>query len=437
MVAELDDFGSCWVEASGCARSSKGPFLRCHTACGDDGEVTAQAGVDTRPAMVAVVADTVGFRNLARSQVRGQDVVVEVGSCQGHCTAILHAQAGSVIGFDVSLEFIAESRGRFPNIRFEFLDIFEEADRLRQMPEAAVCGVAFLDVGGDRRLDQVICAIDALRRRCLPRLQLLVVKSETLHAAMVAWGCRAAGDGEPFLQCPSAFLEHADPVREAGARQLRRKQTRCKRAAPSLAPAPAEGAVMLSRRAIEAALPRGPSALGGSLYGLDLWWWGGGSAATCLVCKEYTQPLARDHGVVVVYGAEETATAAVLALAHPVPVFLGPSGDQALYEHMGSFKALAVLPTGHALRQHGVLTTHLDELARRSRRGAPQVRLLQLHRIDDDVAPWPRHASEAGTAMAWAEVIRGRAVLAACFEAWRVFCPKDSCSVQLAADVDH
>jgi len=128
---------------------------------------------------VALVPDTQGFRHLASSQVTEEDHVLEVGSSTGLCTSLLHAQAASVVGFDVSLAQIEEARRSYPDIRFEFLNIFEEQERLRAMPEASACTACFLDIGGDREASQVVHAVELLRRHCLPRLRLLAVRSST------------------------------------------------------------------------------------------------------------------------------------------------------------------------------------------------------------------------------------------------------------------
>ena len=80
---------------------------------------------------IVVVAHTLEFRHLARSQVTKRDHVVEIGSSLGLCTKILAQASGAVVGFDVSAAHLEESRRTFPELRFEFLDIFEEAERFR------------------------------------------------------------------------------------------------------------------------------------------------------------------------------------------------------------------------------------------------------------------------------------------------------------------
>ncbi|CAE7456096.1 tam [Symbiodinium natans] len=138
-------------------------------------------------------------RNLARHLVSAEDHIIEIGSSLGHCTEVLHARAADVLGLDVSVAQLAESRRRVPGAEFEFLDVFEEPDRLAALPAAARCTKVFLDIGGDRQKVQVLNAIGILRR-CLQRARLIVVKSEELHAAMASWmGC--TGNGEGILVC--------------------------------------------------------------------------------------------------------------------------------------------------------------------------------------------------------------------------------------------
>eukprot|EP00811_Abedinium_folium_P008767 NODE_18102_length_910_cov_4.744572.p1 GENE.NODE_18102_length_910_cov_4.744572~~NODE_18102_length_910_cov_4.744572.p1 ORF type:complete len:198 (+),score=41.85 NODE_18102_length_910_cov_4.744572:244-837(+) len=124
----------------------------------------------------------------------------------GYCTAVLHARAASVLALDVSEKQLAEGRSRLPNVHFEFLDIFEEAARLREMPESARCTAALLDIGGDRHIAHVMRATALLLDECLPRLRLLLVKSEQLYAAMVAWGCLPSVGGEGALVTQPCFL---------------------------------------------------------------------------------------------------------------------------------------------------------------------------------------------------------------------------------------
>merc|ERR1712232_826150 len=135
------------------------------------------------------------------------DRVVEVGSSTGLCTTILHGSAEAVLGLDVSLAQLEESRQAYPKINFQFLNIFEESDRLRALPEAQGSNVAFLDINGDREFTQVLHATELLRRHCFPGLlRLVVVKSEELHAALLASDTALHG-GVHRLSSPCTFLE--------------------------------------------------------------------------------------------------------------------------------------------------------------------------------------------------------------------------------------
>jgi len=169
MVKSFDQFGSWWTIAAGPVKSKFRPAevhrlqdpedvsghgahvsVECGNTCiemekqlvgspptnhnAPSSMSSELAGPSMVSSCIVVVADTESYRNMARSQVACYDHVVEIGSCQGHCTSILHAHAASVIAFDVSLKFLAECRSRFPDIRFEFLDIFEEHDRLANTP---------------------------------------------------------------------------------------------------------------------------------------------------------------------------------------------------------------------------------------------------------------------------------------------------------------
>jgi hypothetical protein len=133
------------------------------------------------------------------------DHVIEIGSSTGVATAILHSQAAFAIGFDVSMAQIAEARSNHPECRFEFLDLFTEPERLRTMPEIVDCNVAFVDIGGDREVSQVLEAVRLLCEDCSLSLRLIVVKAEELFAAMTDWGFNGIKDGAWQLRCPADF----------------------------------------------------------------------------------------------------------------------------------------------------------------------------------------------------------------------------------------
>eukprot|EP00401_Gymnodinium_catenatum_P015449 CAMPEP_0117542470 /NCGR_PEP_ID=MMETSP0784-20121206/44561_1 /TAXON_ID=39447 /ORGANISM="" /LENGTH=479 /DNA_ID=CAMNT_0005339217 /DNA_START=1 /DNA_END=1437 /DNA_ORIENTATION=- len=455
-----DDLGSHWFAFSHCTvgRDST-PDSPAADACvearddNDDGANDAETGAlafgahmqaggevacaASASPCVVVTADTGDYRHLARILVTAQDTVVEVGSCMGFCTTILHARAGSVIGLDVSDEHLAKARSSFPDITFQFLDVFEEPDRLRDLPEAAGCTVAFLDIGGDRELSQVVLAIELLRRRSLPELRALVVKSEELHAAMVAAGCEGSAGirGARRLLAPGAFLETWRHFRDLCAptahvlqrhggigswNQRKKKQARCSRAAAAAA-SPPTSIVALPRGVIESSLPPGPEARSGfhRMKLTDGTW-----AATCFVLDEPCNPLLRRHEVACVYGDEAEATVLAQATRHCVPVFVGHGTKASMYEFLGSFSVERTLPRSHALYQNDALTTTLEVLCARSRRRLPEPWLLQLRRSEEEqvpreesaepaglstLAPLLWHPAEAGGPEAWAEVIRGRA----------------------------
>uniref|UniRef100_A0A7S0AB23 Methyltransferase domain-containing protein n=1 Tax=Pyrodinium bahamense TaxID=73915 RepID=A0A7S0AB23_9DINO len=418
--------------------------------------VTAQA------ACVAIVADTLGYRQLARCQVTAQDRVVEIGSSTGLCTTILHAQASSVIGFDLSLAQLDEARQAFPEVRFEFLNIFEEPDRLRDMPEASGCTVAFLDIGGDREISQVVHAIELLRRHCLPSLRLLVVKSEELHAAAVAWASEVwlKAGGARKLKAPDAFMQpwahlrvptaprprgeqlcvQDSPTLPRGAGsalQHKKKRALCGRARAAAA-ASAAGSLSIPLGTLEACLPCCCTHHSG-FHCVDL---GSvfGEVACCLILDENDHPLVRSHKVVCVFGTHALASRLARAAEQQVPVFLGRGGARAApYEFWGSFCAQGVLSDNCPLYcDASVQALRSDwEMRLRRRTDDLDIRLLQLHCTcsegealrakcscgdgGPDEGPDaavrltfpPRHHAEATSPEAWVEVLRQRRTAAA------------------------
>lgn len=141
---------------------------------------------------VAVVcATTDQYRRLARSQVTAADAVVEVGCSTGGCTALLARHAGRVVGVDNSQQLVREARARNPLVRFEHCDALAAPDELKALAES--CGVAFVDIGGNRQLESLVLLLPWVLRELSPRL--LVVKSEALAASAAAELERQQGDG--------------------------------------------------------------------------------------------------------------------------------------------------------------------------------------------------------------------------------------------------
>jgi SAM-dependent methyltransferase len=156
-------------------------------ACGFD-RLTRVFPATTAAALVLVVADTLEFRHLARTQVCAADSVLEIGCSTGLTTTILQSQAGSSIGFDISTSQIDEARRNHPDCTFEYLDIFADTDRLSGYPKSCQCNVAFIDINGDREVSQVLQAVSLLREKYVAPLRLIAIKSEELFAAMSTWG---------------------------------------------------------------------------------------------------------------------------------------------------------------------------------------------------------------------------------------------------------
>ena len=164
---------------------------------------------------------TAAFRALAGSCLRpgGADVVLEIGSSYGVCTAQIAAALGDgtsdgmksgarrVVGVDTSRELVAAAAARFPALRFERADalatphaVVAIAERLLREEEeeeeegggggggAAAELVVFVDIGGNRELEALVALLPWVATG-LPRVpRLIVVKSEALCKAGRAAG---------------------------------------------------------------------------------------------------------------------------------------------------------------------------------------------------------------------------------------------------------
>eukprot|EP00434_Breviolum_minutum_P026157 symbB.v1.2.023124.t2/scaffold2096.1/size89696/3 len=169
-----------------------------------------------------LVKDTVCYRRLAKSVTKA-DAVLEIGSSLGECTYRLTARAAAAIGIEVSEELVEESRRRHPTCRFEWLDCFQEQDRLRdycwELKRHGHLKI-FVDIGGDRTSQDTPTA---LTRGLQLAPVLLVVKCEHL-VADVAPCCDLRG----VLQ-RQPVLRHVD-VAVPSAGQVKKKLARAKRA---------------------------------------------------------------------------------------------------------------------------------------------------------------------------------------------------------------
>lgn len=385
--------------------------------CGFD-RLTRVLGAKSGEPCIGVVADTRSFRHHASAQVTPQDHVVEVGSSFGLCTTILHARAASCVGLDVSMQHLAESSRRFPEINFHFLDALEEPERLRTMPFAEPCTVCFVDIGGDRQLAHVVRAVELLRRRCLPNLRLMVVKSRELHAAMVAWLAAEKGVSECSLQSPSAFLvgpamceEQLCSAAAGSTLQQKKRLERCCAAAPNVE-IPSPGTVSCGD--LEAALPAGTRPRSGFHFMTED---GQDDVVTCLCLLEPYNPLFRSHSVVCVHSSRDFAESLLSTASHPVPVFQGRSrAPNAPFLFMGSFKAVSLLPLDDPLYYQDNMVAMQRALEGGKHRG--KVHLLRMYRedsadegynMDDKVGlRLPRHPCEADCPAAWAAEVRRR-----------------------------
>lgn len=192
---------------------------------------------------VLITADTACYRRLAKTQLGRNDAVLEIGSSLGECTHLLHCHAGAVIGVDVVKDLVNESRQRHPQCRFEWLDCFEEPDRLLMViKELHRIGdlKVFVDIGGDRSSVDVCCMLATLQEainnvmkvsgtECsssshLPAL--VVVKSRAMAASAAAW---STPDG--FVANLATWFKEASALPPPGSfRQMKKKIARARKA---------------------------------------------------------------------------------------------------------------------------------------------------------------------------------------------------------------
>ena len=160
-----------------------------------DGDIMGSSNADESRGLVCLSTET--FRNLT-TMVRSSDLVLEIGCSFGRCTELLGLAVGSptqVVGIDVSREIVKAASADYPHLVFRRGDVLKDprgtidiTNELiaRNPTRRELC--VFVDVGGNRELETLVILLPwvASVLPLVPRL--IVVKSETLHAAVVERG---------------------------------------------------------------------------------------------------------------------------------------------------------------------------------------------------------------------------------------------------------
>ena len=161
---------------------------------------------EAAPLAALVTFDTNTFRRMVR-RVKPTDVVLEIGSSWGKCTALLGealCSPGRVVGIDTSKEAVERCRDQYPHLKFERADalatpriVIEIVERLLAVARASLDDgggssakgkaldlVVFVDIGGNREIEALVALLPwcAQSLPLVPRL--IVVKSETLYCAV-------------------------------------------------------------------------------------------------------------------------------------------------------------------------------------------------------------------------------------------------------------
>ena len=177
---------------------------------------TGAAATAAAAARIVVVRSTDEFRQLARllpAELGKPAFAVDIGSAFGHTTELLADELGesAVLGVDTGWRFVSASRKRCPSLRFERLDVLEDAPFLAQLvartraslPPAAPGPAAeqlwvWADISGIREIGALV----RLLPLCTERLgaAVVVVKSERLSALAHAHLVAADAGGASFWE---------------------------------------------------------------------------------------------------------------------------------------------------------------------------------------------------------------------------------------------
>lgn len=155
-----------------------------------------------------VCAETSEFRVLAATQLRADDMVVEIGASYGRSTVILAKACRRVIGIDTSLEAVSAARKQYPQLEFLQFDVIEQTHLLAELVAQEKCTVAFVDIGGNRELEALLRLLPIVHRVLQPRL--VCIKSRELYRAAdvhavahggLSRGARVPGAREWWATC--------------------------------------------------------------------------------------------------------------------------------------------------------------------------------------------------------------------------------------------
>lgn len=186
-----------------------------------------------------VCAETSDFRVLAATQLRADDMVVEIGASYGRATAILAKHCRRVVGIDTSVETVRAARAQYPRLEFAQFDVIEQTHLLAELTATDACTVSFVDLGGNRELGALQRVLPIVRRVLKPRL--VCIKSRELYAALEAharahggltsggvvpapreWWAACAADGALQLPAKAAKRYHNQGCELQGGSQFTR-----------------------------------------------------------------------------------------------------------------------------------------------------------------------------------------------------------------------
>eukprot|EP00404_Azadinium_spinosum_P037708 CAMPEP_0180639262 /NCGR_PEP_ID=MMETSP1037_2-20121125/44868_1 /TAXON_ID=632150 /ORGANISM="Azadinium spinosum, Strain 3D9" /LENGTH=265 /DNA_ID=CAMNT_0022661053 /DNA_START=142 /DNA_END=940 /DNA_ORIENTATION=- len=133
-----------------------------------------------------IVCEEVGeYRDVARTLVGKDDVILEVGCHVGGTTKVLAGVCRRLVGLDQQPQLVAEARERLPGIQFEIADAFD-APRVIALAKSIRPDrftKVFIDISGSRDLSTVVRLMDIFENTLRP--DMMVVKSQALKRILL------------------------------------------------------------------------------------------------------------------------------------------------------------------------------------------------------------------------------------------------------------
>jgi hypothetical protein len=144
---------------------------------------------------ILITGKTIYYRHLAASQTHDKDRVLELGCSTGEASQILWRHAASWVGLDTGATMVETTVQKMNKYNCNIQRACILLDALKHPMQAkkdanqfGPVSMAFIDIGGNRRMDEVLIILNwVLTGLMSPNLRMVVIKSEHMEQALGPW----------------------------------------------------------------------------------------------------------------------------------------------------------------------------------------------------------------------------------------------------------